>query len=68
MRICGEGSTVEHACYVLLVALAEDLGSVLSTHMIAHGHLKLQFWGSQWPLLAFSVCIQTLRHMHIIEF
>jgi hypothetical protein len=35
----------------VLSALAEDLGSVLSTHMVAHNLLVLQFQGIQHPLL-----------------
>ena len=29
-----------------LAALAEDLGSVPSTHTVVHNHLKLHFWGN----------------------
>lgn len=36
----------------MLVALAEDLGSISSTHMAVHKVLQLQFQVIQRPLLA----------------
>jgi len=37
-----------------LAALAEDIGSIPSTHMTTHNHLSLQFQEIQCPLPAVS--------------
>jgi hypothetical protein len=46
-----------------LAALAEDLGSVPSTHMAVHIYLKLQFQGIQSSsgLHWHQTCIQTYK-------
>lgn len=35
-----------------LAAHAEDLSLALSTYMVAHNHLELQFWGICHPFLS----------------
>ena len=51
------GAGVMVCLLAILTALAEDLGSIPSTHMAVHNHMELQFQGLQCPLLAISKCL-----------
>lgn len=52
-----------HQGVLVLATLPKDLGSILSSHMASYKHLRLQFQGTQNPLLA-SVGI---RHAHCTQ-
>jgi hypothetical protein len=45
------------------IALAEDLGSITSTHMVAHNHPQLQFQGTRLPLLTSA----ETEHSHGVQ-
>lgn len=48
----------------VLAALAEDLGSVPTAHMVAHNHPSFQFQGIQYSLLASVVTGMHVVYMH----
>ena len=59
-----------------LAALAEDVGSVPSTHMMVYNHLLLMFQRAQYPILASignrlahsaQTYMQANTHSHKIE-
>ena len=63
---CKKGRTTGNGQWLrAFAALAEDPGSVLSTDMVVHNHLKLQIKGSNAAVWHPSALDTYVVHIHI---